>query len=85
MRRKNVLKPLGERMTDDQLRHRAAKTEVRAALSLEHAKTRGLANLAFQNTLHLHKQWKQAILGACIALAALISAMSAIGYVLWTR
>lgn len=36
----NQLKPLKTRLTDEQLRSRAAKTQVRAQLSREHAITR---------------------------------------------
>lgn len=39
----NQLKPLKNRLTDEQLRARAAKTAVRAQLSREHAITRGIA------------------------------------------
>lgn len=59
--------------------------EQRRQLSLEHAKTRGMAVQAYQNTLHLHRRWKQLLVGGVIALAALIGAMSAIGIALWIR
>jgi hypothetical protein len=52
------LKGLAERKTPEQLAYRAAKTEVRAQISLEHAKTRGVAMQAFNNTLILHARQK---------------------------
>lgn len=41
--RKGQLKSLQDRMTPEQLRQRAATTDVRMGISVEHAKTRGLA------------------------------------------
>ncbi len=52
---KGQLKGLTERKSPDALAYRAAKTAVRAQISLEHAKTRGMTQQALVNTIALHR------------------------------
>ena len=74
------LQPLRERLSDEQLRARAAKTEVRQQLSIEHAKTRGLANMAMHNTQILRRLGKRiALVGGTV----LLSLVSAVIYLWW--
>ena len=69
------LAPLRERLSPEQLQARAAKTEVRHQISLEHAKTRGYVNLALSNTQVLHRQLTRLVWTGAIAIAALGSAI----------
>ena len=69
------LAPLRERLSPEQLQARAAKTEVRHQISLEHAKTRGYVNLALSNTQVLHRQLTRLEWTGAIAIAALGSAI----------
>ena len=74
------LKPLRERLSPEQLRARAAKTEVRRQISLEHAKTRGLAVQGFNNTVTLHKRLRRMELSGIATLVLLI--LIALGVIL---
>lgn len=70
----NQLKPLKSRLSDEELRQRAARTDVRAALSREHAMTRGIAQGAYNNTIYLRRVFKRAaisgLIGGGLVLAA---------------
>lgn len=64
------LKPLKDRLSPEQMQYRAAKTAVRQQLSLEHARTRGMAQMAFNNTIQLYHMQKRIIfVGGGIVLA----------------
>lgn len=69
--RNGQLLPLKERFSDEQLRYRAAKTEVRRQLSLEHAQTRGIAIGAYNNTVRLRTLGLRISMALGTALAGL--------------
>ena len=75
--REGQLRPLKERMTQEQRLQRAAKTEVRRLLSLEHAKTRGLAVQAFNNTVALRTSFVRA---SYVGIAVVIALIGALAY-----
>ena len=67
-------------MTDARKAARETKHEYRRLVSLEHAKTRGIATMAFQNTIklrtYLHRTWIVGGLG-WVGLVGLL------GYLWW--
>jgi len=75
MNRKNWLKPLKERLSPAELERRAARTALRTQLSLEHARTRGMVNVALFNTDHLDKVLKRLIIASVIGAIGLIGMM----------
>ena len=78
------LAPLSERLTPEQHLARAAKTEVRHQISLEHAKTRGYVNLALSNTQALHKMQTRMVWVGGAALLVLVILIAAV-ISLWFR
>lgn len=80
MHRPGMIKPIKARLTDEELRQRAAKTEVRAQISREHAITRGIAMGAYNNTTYLRK-WQRIHVGldAAFAVAALTALLRLFG------
>ena len=78
------LAPLRDRLSPEQLQARAAKTEVRAQISLEHAKTRGLVNLALNNTQALHRILTRTIWTGAVALLVLVILVGVV-VLLWFR
>ena len=72
------LKPLHERLSPEELHRRAATTEVRRQLSLEHAKTRGYVNLALSNTQALHKMQVRMVWVGGVALMVLVIVIAAV-------
>lgn len=53
------LAPMKERLSPAELERRQSKHEYRRAVSTEHAKTRGLANVAMSNTIFLQRQQRR--------------------------
>ncbi len=62
-------------MTDAKLATRAEKNDYRRAVSLEHAKTRGMTVAAFQNTLKLRTYLRRTWIGGGVALVAVVAAL----------
>lgn len=75
------LKPLKDRLSPEQMQYRAAKTAVRAQLSLEHAKTRGMAQMAFNNTIYLGRRVRrdELIIGIGVAGVVILHALHYFG------
>ena len=84
MSRHRQLAPLFERLTPEQYLARAAKTEVRPQISLEHAKTRGYVNLALSNTQALHKMQTCMVWVGGVALVVLVILIGVV-VLLWFR
>lgn len=70
------LNSLRKRVSPKRLEYLMDKREYRRTVSQEHAKTRGMAVMAFQNTIklrsYLHRTWIGLGIGAAAALAALL-------------
>ena len=77
-------KLLHERLSPEELQRRAATTEARRQISLEHAKTRGYVNLALSNTQALHKMQTRMVWVGGVALMVLVIVIAAV-ISLWLR
>ena len=69
-------------MTDARKAARETKHEYRRLVSLEHAKTRGMATMAFQNTIKLRVYMQRTWIVGGVGGAGLLSLLS---YLWWVQ
>ena len=79
------LQPLRDRLTPEQYEARAAKIEMRRQNSLEHAKTRGMATVALNNTARLYTLFRRIVVVGMVGVGGLLALYSAILIMWWLQ